>query len=385
MGERHSCLLTSRGRVFCWGLAMDGILGDGQDTHQEKCLLDGTQVDYASAPVEVIDLPEATQISAGVYTTCAVHAQRPAFQGNVSCWGWHPDGVTTTSPVGVAFERAPMEDALQVTVGGKHGCVRREGKLPVCFGEYAEGERGNGRTDYVGEVVLASTLDALVSPEDIVWITAGDRHTCALLTSRELLCWGSNSLGQAGQPFTMSPILTPAEVPSFADIESVLGSGARTCAIKDNGETWCFGDGTSGQLGIGASGTVACNEFATSCTDVPRQVLTEQAGGGEAVQLAGGYSFGCVRFLDGRVACWGLANFGQLGPELAPGTSSRDTPILAIDGDVVDVAAGDNHACAILENGDVVCWGLNDCGQLGHSPSEYATSETPLKVPLRLD
>jgi hypothetical protein len=42
-------------------------------------------------------------------------------------------------------------------------------------------------------------------------------------------------------------------------------------------------------------------------------VLTSQAGGGKVVELAGGYYFGCARFEDGRVGCWGNNERGQIG------------------------------------------------------------------------
>ncbi|RZI55049.1 MAG: RCC1 repeat-containing protein, partial [Pseudomonas sp.] len=66
---------------------------------------------------------------------------------------------------------------------------------------------------------------------------------------------------------------------------------------------------------------------------------------------------------DRSLRCWGLNNKGQLGDGT---TVTRVAPVL-IPGmtGVSQIALGDNHTCALLNDGKVKCWGFNDKGQLG--------------------
>jgi alpha-tubulin suppressor-like RCC1 family protein len=81
----------------------------------------------------------------------------------------------------------------------------------------------------------------------------------------------------------------------------------------------------------------------------------------------------CVRFGDGRIKCWGLNNFGQLGYDdtqsrgdgSAPLTNALPAVNLGAGRIAVALAAGDDHTCAILDNGDTKCWGRNLDGELG--------------------
>jgi alpha-tubulin suppressor-like RCC1 family protein len=90
-------------------------------------------------------------------------------------------------------------------------------------------------------------------------------------------------------------------------------------------------------------------------------------------KLAVGFKHTCARTDDGRVKCWGLNNYGQLGyDDTQPrgnGTGQKTNELAGVNlGEgrtAVAVAAGDNHTCAILDNGDTKCWGRNNNGQLG--------------------
>ena len=80
---------------------------------------------------------------------------------------------------------------------------------------------------------------------------------------------------------------------------------------------------------------------------------------------------------DGSVQCWGLNDNGQLGngnttKALAPVIVSGITTATA-------VAAGGSHSCARLSGGTVQCWGLNIYGQLGNN-STTPQFKTPVLV-----
>src|SRR5687768_5352583 len=73
----------------------------------------------------------------------------------------------------------------------------------------------------------------------------------------------------------------------------------------------------------------------------------------------------CALSSDGRVACWGHNNSGQLGQGNAT-SSSAPAPVLGIPAPIRSIAAGTSHVCAITTGGAVWCWGGNDWGQLGN-------------------
>jgi alpha-tubulin suppressor-like RCC1 family protein len=97
--------------------------------------------------------------------------------------------------------------------------------------------------------------------------------------------------------------------------------------------------------------------------------------GAGATAIAAGEGHVCA-VVNGGVRCWGANLFGQLGD----GTiTDRPAPV-AVAGlsDVVAVATGAKHSCALTKSGRVMCWGKNDTGQLGDGTT--AMSRIPVQV-----
>lgn len=93
--------------------------------------------------------------------------------------------------------------------------------------------------------------------------------------------------------------------------------------------------------------------------------LVPVAGLGDVVQIASGAGHSCALHADGQVTCWGDGPDGQLGREDAHADGEYAVAIPDLTG-VTELAAGLDHTCA-LRDGDVLCWGANDVGQLGSS------------------
>jgi alpha-tubulin suppressor-like RCC1 family protein len=117
-GDRHTCALSSRGTVWCWGRNEFGQLGDG------------TRLDQTSA-IPVNGLSGVTAIAAGAFHTCAVIA------GEVSCWGWNDygqigDGTTTdrTGPTKIDG----LSGVVAITAGALHTCAITSGGGGVVLG-----------------------------------------------------------------------------------------------------------------------------------------------------------------------------------------------------------------------------------------------------------
>src|SRR5262249_32650965 len=79
--------------------------------------------------------------------------------------------------------------------------------------------------------------------------------------------------------------------------------------------------------------------------------------------LAVGASHACGLLGDGTVECWGYNYYGQLGD----GTNTnRSTPVaVSWLSHVLQIVAGTYHTCALIDDGTVKCWGSNSAGQLG--------------------
>lgn len=85
-------------------------------------------------------------------------------------------------------------------------------------------------------------------------VSAGCTHTCALLDTGGVKCWGMNQEGQLGDGTAGEGLIrtTPVDVVGLSSGVSALSIGWRhTCALLDNGQVKCWGENLSGQLGDG--------------------------------------------------------------------------------------------------------------------------------------
>lgn len=137
-----------------------------------------------------------------------------------------------------------------------------------------------------------------------------------------------------------------------------------TCAVRTDGTIWCWGYAREGQLGDGTGGDD--DQMRTSPVRVHRgsSVLRDM------VKVAAGGSHTCAVRDDGRVLCWGYDGSGQLGDGHHGSDLRRYSAVFVRRGSghltgVKAVTAGGEHTCALRSNGTVVCWGYAEFGALG--------------------
>jgi alpha-tubulin suppressor-like RCC1 family protein len=121
-----------------------------------------------------------------------------------------------------------------------------------CWGTNAGGQLGNG-DDTAADQAMPGVLGSLPAP--LRTIAAGAYHTCALLETGAVMCWGNNDAGACGVP-SSAPLFHPVAVPALASGVIGLGAGAgaqHTCAILRDGSVECWGNDDEGQLGSGAT------------------------------------------------------------------------------------------------------------------------------------
>ncbi len=176
---------------------------------------------------------------------------------------------------------------------------------------------------------------------------------------------GSNLGGQIGDGTTAMDRRSPTVVTGLTDVVQIAGGQSHTCARIINGTVRCWGRNDLRQVGDGT------NVF-------ERLTATAVTGLTGVVEIAAGSHHNCARLTSGAVRCWGNNEFGQIGDGTL--VRSRNEPT-AVDGltNAVGLAAGENHTCAVLTDGSVRCWGLNESGQLGDGTLTLRPLPTPVR------
>ena len=389
-GSGHTCALKSNGTVNCWGYGSNGQLGDGTD---------GTSASK-NYPVGVISgqdssdlLGSIIQVSSGSYHTCALKSER-----SVSCWGYgshgrlgvgDSTGASKSYPVGVISgpgNTDPLSDIIQVSSGDSHTCALKSNGTVSCWGRGNYGQLGDGtnvnKSYPVGVISGPSSTDPL---NDIVQVSSGGSHTCALKSNGIVSCWGRGGDGQLGDGTNVNKNY-PVGVISGQGHSSLLNGivqidlgGSHTCALKLDGTMSCWGNGNYGRLGDGTSAS----------KNYPVGVISEQNSSNPLsgiVQVSLGEQHTCALKLNGTVSCWGRGYEGQLGD----GTStSKNYSVGVILGEgastlldnVVQIGGNGSHICAQVLTGEVKCWGAGSDGQLGNG----GTSEQNYPVTVVVD
>jgi len=345
-GYTHTCALTSAGAVQCWGRNASGQLGDGTTTTR-------------LTPATVSGLPDpVVSLSVGDAHTCVVTSS-----GAVWCWGDNGHGQlgdgTITNRLAPVAVGGLGSGVVAVAAGFGHTCALTSGGAVWCWGENYNGQLGDGTTTSRFTPVAVSGLGS-----DIVAVSAGGYHTCALTSGGAVWCWGANGDGQLGDS-TTTPRTTPVEASGVGvAVGSIDAGSSHTCAVTAPGAVWCWGRNGYGQLGDGTT--------TTRLTPVAVSGL-----GSSAAAVSAGDYFTCATTNAGTSLCWGANAYGKLGDGT---TTDRWTPVtVGMQGSgVVSVSAGTSHACAVTSVGAVWCWGDNTYGTVGDGTSSFRT--TPVGV-----
>ena len=231
----------------------------------------------------------------------------------------------------------------------------------------------NGATEFVFSVLISTTVpnpDPDAYSVHLTRVVAGGMHTCGESSDGNVYCWGQNTYGQLGDGTTVDR-WTPARVKAPGNIKlSRLSLGNRhTCAEGSNNEVYCWGHNSRGQLGDGTQ--------TDRNTPVPARAPTSIALSGPA---AGG-EHTCAEGSDGNVYCWGFNASGQHGNGTDT-TSSVPTRALSPSNiTLTGLVAGSSHTCAEGSDGNAYCWGHNSRGQLGDSTQMNRYTPVPVRAP----
>ncbi len=367
-GFQHTCARRMNGTVVCWGRNYDGEVGDDSRRHTDcNMAIGGEYEDCAPLPVTVVMLTDAVDIgSHGGRTTCARR-----MSGEVVCWGLEEvlrPGMTMQAQRFTPVARPELMGATILAPGDSHTCGATAGAIE-CLGDNQNGEVGDGTflkradpvavsmptgVDQLEAAALASTTCARVGGQVFCWgandarqlgdgaatmhstcvlgasrydcsntavavtgitdaidIAVGGQHTCAVLATHHVMCWGANYFGQLGTGDRMDHA-DPTEVVGVTNAVEVVAGSSHTCARNMDGSVVCWGANRRGELGDDmVDGHTVCTFGATSvdCSSTPVTV----SGLTGAAELAAGFKHTCARTAAGAVLCWGFNESKQIG------------------------------------------------------------------------
>jgi CSLREA domain-containing protein len=337
-------------------------------------------------------LPVHPEIFTAGSHTCSLDTQ-----GAVRCWGRNVEGQlgdgTNISREKPAHVVGLDSDVVQLALGGDHSCALTIEGAVKCWGNNAEGELG----DYT-QTNRNVPVDVIGLSSGVTAVTAGDRHSCALLSTGTMQCWGYNVYGEVGNGTSGNEWLGAVDVclsgsgvdcaggTPLVDVHSISAGGIDTCAITTLGTLRCWGGNYNGQLGLGfapdsplPSGGVCptSNVANASCISIPTIVPGLDL---NMAQVSAGDTT-CATDTDGALQCWGYNGNGEVGngttaSELYPNSYPEPTPQ-----PVTDLSTGVQQIsgqCAITDTNSVQCWGDNALGEIGDGTSTDRT--TPVTV-----
>ncbi len=265
-------------------------------------------------------------------------------------------------------------------LGGDSPVCDGDCTLPVCGDDYINPVLDEVCDD--GNSLGGDACSVNCQPTEIVEVLAGYEHTCVRFASGAVRCWGLGLHGQTGHGDGNNTGDQPGEMPSLDiaagdDIAQMCVGQHHTCARTNAGDVRCWGEGANGRLGYGNTERIG---------DAPGEMPPANVDVGEgAAQVVCGIHFTCVRTVSGTVRCWGQApGYGNMDEV---GDGPGEMPPLDVPGivDVAELVAGGNHLCALTNAGEVFCWGLNLSGQLGHGTTDYVGDEPGEMPPMSTD
>jgi alpha-tubulin suppressor-like RCC1 family protein len=376
MGGDYTCALLNNNDVRCWGRGSNGQLGLGNTNSIGD--------DEAIISVPPIKFPtgfKVKQIAAGFQHTCAL-----SEEGKVICWGDNQfgqlgygditarGGKPETAPDKLSFVGLPPVKTIVSGSNSNHTCAILVSKAVKCWGRNNSGQLGLGNKNDIGDAPneLENTPAINLGTLPVNQIALGGIHTCALLQDGTLRCWGENSAGQLGYGDEFNFGDDPGEIPNtkavpITDAAQVALGFRYTCVVATSKKVRCWGENSKGQLGDGSPDDIGDNELPATAGFVNV--------GADAQQISLGSNHSCALLENSSVKCWGLGTLGQLGYANTNNIGDNEQLVLfgtvqvntdITQGKVIRIFSGVAHTCVLFESGNIKCWGDNFAGKLGY-------------------
>ncbi|MBK8293864.1 MAG: DUF11 domain-containing protein [Solirubrobacterales bacterium] len=397
VGGAHACAVLDTGAVRCWGSGINGRLGyaNTNDIGDNETPASAGPVDLGAGR-SAVAVTAGLSHTCAVLDNGTVRCWGNGGSGRLGYGTTASIGDDETPGSVGQVDLGAGRTAVDVVAGASHTCALLDNGTVRCWGDGFPGQLGYGNTNSIGD----NESPASAGPVDLgagrtaVALTAGDIHTCALLDNGTVRCWGSGASGKLGYGNTSDigddetpGTVGPVDLGAGRRAVAISAGSGHTCVVLDTGAVRCWGSGANGRLGYGNTTTIGD-------TETPGSVGPVDIGTGRsAVAITAGLSHTCALLDNGTVRCWGSDSNGRLGNS-SPVEDIGDNETPGAVGPVdlgsglnaVAVAAGDAHSCAVLDSGALRCWGFGGNGRLGYGNTDViGDNETPASVgPLNL-
>jgi len=187
-----------------------------------------------------------------------------------------------------------------------------------------------------------------------VEIMAATYSTCIFnKDTHKAICWGDNDYGQLGYGDNYFKLFKEVDPLPLNNIKQLVVGNMHTCALLNDGTAKCWGENEYGQLGYGVTGS---HKLLKEVGFLPLNKIK---------QLVVGDNHTCALLNDGTAKCWGENINGELGYGYASRYEYKKVELLPLN-NIKQLVAGDSRTCALFNGGTAKCWGDNLKGQLGY-------------------
>ncbi len=379
-GRSHTCVLNENDQPICWGDNSNGQLGDtvGIISKDDPLKITSPYPDLIEMDGNLSG-KKVTGVDTFSKHTCAV-----TDAGVLYCWGDDsfetigaptPGNNFTYYPLPVKTDGVLKDKKIaDVAPGASHTCAVDENGKGYCWGQNLLGSAGCGLEDQIIHEPVEVDMTGALKDKKILEISSGSGHTCTVADDGGIYCWGSNDTGQLGdgngghgggigELGDLSRVPVKSETGELK-FKTVSSGASHTCALSEDGEIYCFGNNSKGQLG----------DSTTEMRLIPVKVDSDKV----FKSVSAGFEHSCAVDEAGDAYCWGSNITGQLGN----GTKEDSfTPVKVAFDEVIkikSVSCGHRHTCALDDGGKVYCWGWNNSGQLGNGT--YDDSNLPVEI-----
>ncbi|WP_240359264.1 MopE-related protein [Pyxidicoccus trucidator] len=243
----YSLALGTDGRLWAWGQNASGQVGTGATSAS------------VPNPTVVAGLPTIRSMAAGVNHALALDAAGKAWGWGMNTFGQVGTGSTSTtvlSPVQVVG--LPQAKAIAAGVG--HSLIIDEQFGNVwAWGQNTFGQVGTGSTS--STPVLSPTPVGSVFAATA--ITAGHNSSLVIMGNGLVKAWGHNAFGQLGNGSTVNSA-SPVNVTGLADAKAIAAGAQHALALRPGCPVWAWGNNGQGQLGLGSTSSTPVTAAAST-------------------------------------------------------------------------------------------------------------------------
>ena len=348
LGATHGCAILENNTMTCWGETWDGALGmyDGSPNS-------GFNTNYD--PIWSTAWPEngVASVSAGQHSTCAILTNTSTYCLGNGTMGRLGNGETSGNYESIQYvDFGPGRYAVAIDTVYASNCAILDNGDVACWGE---------------DVMYPfSSTPVVVDLENrkAVGISVFVFNACVVLEDGGVMCWGEGT----GMPWDS---ITPVNATAWQghDVVGLSASLESVCGLLRNGSVACADHGSGGLTWVGLpAGKTAISVAVSSQSDM----VSDGTSNFWAPES------GCVLLSDKSINCWGPNSGNQsLDPDdptvlnPIPTDFSSDVEVLAV-AKSLGTSNGDT-TCALLNNSEIQCWGINEFGLVGDA---YGGEET---------